>query len=324
MTGVVYGPSYPIIPTVTEDENSVYFLEKLTPILPNAEEFLNSLAVKPAAFNRSEVINNWLGLQENKDLLEKLTYLNLSSSKMTRIPDAISLCTNLQELNLSKNTKLNIDVLTHLRSLRTLNLMGNQYTNSEISSLERCNLKKIDLRFNQLEDLPPFVNKLENAELKENPFSLKNAKKKWDGPKESVRAECFRLFCFTPLVHSVGTVINVAYRIVKLITLSHFWIPLFQSNNTPYSFKAQLKEAFEDLTRIVAAPFTLIALEAVAIYGYLVNPYRGVIIYAKTEKFAYGQEIVGENWVNALTIGMFILAYKSLIVYCALKYDGKL
>jgi hypothetical protein len=68
----------------------------------------------------------------------------------------------------------------------------------------------------------------------------------------------------------------VAYRILKLVTLSHFWMP----QEGTYSFKARLKDAGIDLLRIVATPVALVGLELAAIYGTF-NPYDGRKLYAR-------------------------------------------
>jgi len=49
-----------------------------------------------------------------------------------------------------------------------------------------------------------------------------------------VSFKCFLVTLGTPIVHGIASLLNVAWRILKLVTLSHFWVP--QKGN--YNFKA--------------------------------------------------------------------------------------
>ena len=104
-----------------------------------------------------------------------------------------------------------------------------------------------------------------------------------------VRVKCLALALGTPLVHTIMSVLNVGYLILKLVTLSHFWMKK-EGENT-YSFKARLKSAGQDALRIVTTPFALIALEFSALYGVL-RPYDGRKLYATFERAQYGNSIL--------------------------------
>jgi hypothetical protein len=106
--------------------------------------------------------------------------------------------------------------------------------------------------------------------------------------KGTVRLKCF-LLCFgTPIAHSVAAVINVIYRIVKLVTLSHFWIA--KSGERKYNFTARLADAGKDVLRILLQPFSIIGLELSALFG-VFTPYNGRKLYATIERAEYGSYI---------------------------------
>lgn len=107
----------------------------------------------------------------------------------------------------------------------------------------------------------------------------------WNESENTVRFKCFLLTVGTPFVHSVASIVNVAYRVFKLITLSHFWLD--KEGEKKYDFKARMADAGADLLRIVATPFAFLGLELAAIYG-LASPYDGRKLYATIERAMYG------------------------------------
>jgi hypothetical protein len=104
-----------------------------------------------------------------------------------------------------------------------------------------------------------------------------------------VRFKCLLLTLGTPIVHTAASIINVAYRILKLVTLSHFWAP--KKEESRYDFKARLTDAGKDVLRIVATPFSLLGLELASIYG-VFRPYDGRKLYASIERATYGNFIL--------------------------------
>ena len=74
-----------------------------------------------------------------------------------------------------------------------------------------------------------------------------------------VRFKCFLLKLGTAFEHSIASLVNVAYKIVKLVSFSHFWI--HKIGEESYSFKGRLKDAGQDLLRVVTAPIALVGLE---------------------------------------------------------------
>lgn len=112
-------------------------------------------------------------------------------------------------------------------------------------------------------------------------------RKYFNESKTTVGFKCFLVTLGTPIVHTIASLLNVAWRILKLVTLSHFWVP--QKGN--YNFTARAKEAGKDLLRIVVTPLAIIALELSAIYG-IIRPYDGRKLYASCERALYNHFIL--------------------------------
>ncbi len=104
-----------------------------------------------------------------------------------------------------------------------------------------------------------------------------------------VRFKCSLLALGTPVVHAIASVCNVAYRIAKVVSLSHFW--MHHEKASKCSFKARALDAGKDLLRIVTMPITLAGLELAAIYG-MFRPYDGRKLYASVERATYGHFIL--------------------------------
>lgn len=100
-----------------------------------------------------------------------------------------------------------------------------------------------------------------------------------------VSLKCFMLTVGTPVVHLIAGVINIAYRILRILIGYHFW------KEGELSFTARLAEAGVDLLRIVLAPLAFVGLELSAIYG-IFNPYDGRKLYASFERAQYDKFIL--------------------------------
>ena len=120
-------------------------------------------------------------------------------------------------------------------------------------------------------------------------------------PRSIVGLKCFFLTLGTPLVHIPASLINLALRIAKIVTLSHFWAPCCCKHD---SFKARATAAGEDLLRIIATPLALLALELSALYG-LFRPYDGMKLYASTERATYGSFILAPCFQPAPDLHLF-------------------
>lgn len=111
----------------------------------------------------------------------------------------------------------------------------------------------------------------------------------WNESKGCVGFKCFLLTLGTPIVHSIASLVNVAYRIVKLVTLSHFWMD--KKGEKSYSFKERSKDAGKDLLRVIMTPIAFVGLELAAIYG-MFTPYNGRKLYGSIERAQYGNSIL--------------------------------
>ncbi len=97
------------------------------------------------------------------------------------------------------------------------------------------------------------------------------------------RIKCLLLVIFTPIAHAIGVVLSLANRIVKLVTLSHFW-HAYQENH--YFFKTRVVAFCKDLLRVALTPIFFLGLELAALDG-LMFPYSGGKIYATFERCLY-------------------------------------
>jgi hypothetical protein len=107
-----------------------------------------------------------------------------------------------------------------------------------------------------------------------------------DSPRVK-RLKCLALVAATPIVHAVGTLLNVANKIAKLVTFSHFWHP---DESRDYSFGERFFEFGKDLLRVAFSPMIYVGLELSAIHG-LMLPYDGGKLYATFERCAYDREL---------------------------------
>ena len=103
--------------------------------------------------------------------------------------------------------------------------------------------------------------------------------------KGTVRLKCFFLALGTPLVHTITSIAVIAFRLLKLATLSHFWMP--KPEEKTYSIKNRLNDAGLDLIKIFAQPIGALGAELAAIYG-VFKPYDGRKLYASFERAQYG------------------------------------
>lgn len=98
----------------------------------------------------------------------------------------------------------------------------------------------------------------------------------------TIRCKCALLALGTPLVHPVTSVLNIAYRIGRLVTCQHF---------TGSSQDEDLKEAGKDLLRAAISPVSVVGLELAALYG-ICRPHDGRKLYARIEKAVYNGPVM--------------------------------
>lgn len=106
--------------------------------------------------------------------------------------------------------------------------------------------------------------------------------RKYDGVKNLwISLQCVWLTAITPLYSSTVSLINLAYRIMRVVTFVHFW-----DNKESSSIEERGKDFLKDVARIVLAPIALIGLELAAVYG-IFNPLDGRKLYATIERAQY-------------------------------------
>ena len=105
----------------------------------------------------------------------------------------------------------------------------------------------------------------------------------------TVRFKCLALCVGTPIVHLVAGVLNIAYRVIRLISGFHFWKTV--KDEREYDFEVRCEDFKMDVLKIVANPFALIGLELAALYG-IFMPYDGRKLYASIERSVYGGAVL--------------------------------
>jgi hypothetical protein len=113
-------------------------------------------------------------------------------------------------------------------------------------------------------------------------------RKYWNESRSTVWCKCVLLTLGTPFVHPIAGVANIAYRIFRLVSLSHF----SSEESKTRSLKQRCVEAGKDVLRIGLTPFAVVALELAALYGALIRPYDGRKLYASLERALYGDFVL--------------------------------
>lgn len=130
--------------------------------LPNSFGLLKNLQLLDLSSNKfvsyPEVINNCTNLLQ----------VDLSYNKIHNIPNTINQLKKLAKVNLSHNKLVEIDSLSDMKNLRTLNLRYNRITTVNTVAPNLQNLFLTDNRISNFEDVLP---KLRTLELQENPIT---------------------------------------------------------------------------------------------------------------------------------------------------------
>jgi hypothetical protein len=96
--------------------------------------------------------------------------------------------------------------------------------------------------------------------------------------------------------NAISLTMNAAYRTLKVVSLSHFWLPTLlideNQNNESYQLKTRCVELAKDIARIVATPFAWLGL-LFASWGGAIDPREngprdGVKIFSSIEIAMYG------------------------------------
>jgi hypothetical protein len=99
--------------------------------------------------------------------------------------------------------------------------------------------------------------------------------------------KCLALIVATPLIQVVGILISVINRIIKLITLAHFWYP----SEKEYSLSERAWTFGKDTLRVAFSPAIYVSMILSSIYG-LIFTNNGRKLYATFERCIYGEALL--------------------------------
>lgn len=131
--------------------------------------------------------------------------------------------------------------------------------------------------------------------------------------KWKIRGLCGLAALATPVFHPAFAVVNIVYRIIKLVSFHEFWRepdqnPFGKNLHIPYKTEISLKyrswQYTKDLLRVTASPLAVPMLEISAIYG-MIMPYDGRKLYATTEGAFYGSPMLGQCFEPTPTRHLF-------------------
>lgn len=150
----------------------------------------------------------------------------------------------------------------------------------------------------KLNDFKPFFNNWEtdktdefwpNTQEPKYSIDQSTGRKYLNYSEFNIRAKCVVLAIGTAFLHPLAALANVIYRTVKVVFLTHFWMP--KDNEQTYCFKERAIEALIDVARIVVTPVITTTLSIAAIYA-VINPLDGRKLYATLERAYYGNAIL--------------------------------
>jgi len=104
-----------------------------------------------------------------------------------------------------------------------------------------------------------------------------------------IRFKCALLAITVPIVHAAAACLSIAWKIMKLVTFSYFWIPTRRESK--YNLKERARLAGQDLGRMIAFPLAILGLELSTLYG-LLCPHDGRKVYATIERAMYGRSVI--------------------------------
>ena len=115
----------------------------------------------------------------------------------------------------------------------------------------------------------------------------------------TIRIKGLLLTIGTSFIHPIAMIHNIAYRILRTVTLSRLWVE--KEGETSYKLSARLQDMGGDLLKIVAAPIALMGLELAALYA-IANPLDGKKLYATIERAEYGGYILAACFQPGYTV----------------------
>ncbi len=111
----------------------------------------------------------------------------------------------------------------------------------------------------------------------------------WHEPPDIIRSKCFLLTLGTSILHPIASIAMIAFRMLKLVSLYHFWRP--NDILETYSLKNRAIQAGGDFLKVIITPLTIVGLQLSAIYG-IFCPYNGRKLYATLERFQYERSVI--------------------------------
>lgn len=107
-----------------------------------------------------------------------------------------------------------------------------------------------------------------------------------------IRFKCALLVLGTPIVHTIASILHIAYNLAKLFSFYHFWKSQDEKQEkTDYNLNERAHDLGMDVFHIFFAPLNVLYLTLSALYG-IFRPHDGRKLYASGERFAYGQPIL--------------------------------
>lgn len=125
------------------------------------------------------------------------------------------------------------------------------------------------------------ITNLNNLEF--NPTTLRYTPKQSDG---TIRAKAVGLAIAGPVLHTAMAVANFVGRVLRTITLYHFWS--YQVEGGKFDAKEGFKKTGEDLTKAFAGLLAPIVMPGLAI-ATIISPKNGRDWYGAAEALVYGQ-----------------------------------
>ena len=107
----------------------------------------------------------------------------------------------------------------------------------------------------------------------------------WNQDIGVVRGKCCILTALTPIVKTLDSIGNIAYRIRRLLLCTHFLKE--KEGERKYSIIDRSTDVAVDILKIITTPLFLIGMEFAAIYG-IFSPRNGAKLYATLERVTYG------------------------------------
>jgi len=105
-----------------------------------------------------------------------------------------------------------------------------------------------------------------------------------------LRRKMYIVTAIAPIFHLVATVVNAAYRILKIISFAHFWLPQYRS----YTLKKRVMEMRKDALIIVLQSLFYLGFYVLAIDS-IQSPWEGRKGVCNMEEM-----ILGTKWLSRL------------------------